>query len=998
VNRPAHPPYLADGTAGAAQTLFPGFQGWRLLTVPRPPEDVQSAAWMAASVKGAATAAHACLRGSAESHPALLSAWLRLPGADSMQFLLAGRPFFPAAREVGLDGGPVPVLYPPGASAQPAELGDILGQFAAWARCLGSLALPDPVPATPQAGRPKDGGAGFDDYVVHLTHPFAWLVVAEPVMPKVLDDEAAMVSAELTLLRKRENSELHRADLERGQQRYRELVRARSSGLWRVHVLAGGLTDADAQAAAMTLAAACNCDDLPWVLSAAGDPGPLDTIMGIQAEGADSAQSPFLAGTETVAILTRPPARELPGVRLVSRCDFDVTPEAASGPAVTVLGQVLDEGLGPSGAFAVSRDTLNRHGFICGATGSGKSQTARRLLESLATAADPVPWLVIEPVKAEYASMQGRLGADRPVLILRPGDLASPPASLNPLEPEPGFPLQSHADLIRALFLAAFEADEPFPQILAQALGECYAGTGWDLVSGELRPRCKPKFLDSDPDRAARHRYPTLGELQSAARTVVDNIGYGKEIAADVRGFVDVRIGSLRSGTPGRFFEGGHPIDIGQLLQRNAVLELEPITSDQDKAFLIGAVLIRIVEYLRIHGPAGPGGLAHVLLIEEAHRLLKNVEKGPAAAAVELFASLLAEIRAYGEGVIVVEQIPSKISSDVIKNTALKVMHRLPAADDREAVGATMNLSEQQSETVVSLRPGLAAVTVDGTDRPLLVQVAAGIDRESAEGCTRTPPLTSRRSVNCGDACLAAACTLRQINDASAIARAPAITVWTEAVAAAILLGIAAPAPRQHVRDMWPADGRDLDCALAAGADLAVDARRALLRRWIDADDFGLRLAASLRSLLAGQAYECPDPERWQAGFYRHIRERVAIEQMAADLTENELAQAPGHPASGEWRRQGLILESTTLAGQLAEIRQHPSFAPGSKRVIFGDPRNSGLESALASLAGGVSAASMERALRYTCCGPGLEVLITLLPEIAEEIWPQRAHRETNRT
>ena len=46
---------------------------------------------------------------------------------------------------------------------------------------------------------------------------------------------------------------------------------------------------------------------------------------------------------------------------------------------------------------------------------------------------------------------------------------------------------------------------------------------------------------------------------------------------------------------------------------------------------------------------------------------------------MELFASLLAEIRAYGEGVIVVEQIPSKISADVIKNTALKVMHRLPA-------------------------------------------------------------------------------------------------------------------------------------------------------------------------------------------------------------------------------------------------------------------------------------------------------------------------------
>jgi hypothetical protein len=61
----------------------------------------------------------------------------------------------------------------------------------------------------------------------------------------------------------------------------------------------------------------------------------------------------------------------------------------------------------------------------------------------------------------------------------------------------------------------------------------------------------------------ARPRYPTLGELQSAAREVVNRIGYGHEVAANVRGFVDVRIGSLREGAPGRFFEGGHPLDIG---------------------------------------------------------------------------------------------------------------------------------------------------------------------------------------------------------------------------------------------------------------------------------------------------------------------------------------------------------------------------------------------------------------------------------------------------
>ncbi len=81
---------------------------------------------------------------------------------------------------------------------------------------------------------------------------------------------------------------------------------------------------------------------------------------------------------------------------------------------------------------------------------------------------------MIEPAKAEYARMAGRLGSGGTgVLVIRPGERDATPASLNPLEPEPGFPLQTHIDLVRALFLAAFEAQEPFPQVLSYALTRC---------------------------------------------------------------------------------------------------------------------------------------------------------------------------------------------------------------------------------------------------------------------------------------------------------------------------------------------------------------------------------------------------------------------------------------------------------------------------------------------------------------------------------------------
>ena len=91
-----------------------------------------------------------------------------------------------------------------------------------------------------------------------------------------------------------------------------------------------------------------------------------------------------------------------------------------------------------------------------------------------------------------------------------------------------------------------------------------------------------------------------------------------------------------------------------------------------------------------------------------------------------MFAGLLAEIRAYGEGLIIAEQIPARLVPDVIKNTAVKIVHRLPAADDREAVGATMNATPSQSRYLVTLPPGRAAVFSDGMDFPILVQVTDG--------------------------------------------------------------------------------------------------------------------------------------------------------------------------------------------------------------------------------------------------------------------------------
>ncbi|MFI8984651.1 ATP-binding protein [Streptomyces antimycoticus] len=965
--------------------------------MPRRATDTSEPDRRPAQLTAAVTAAHAILSLPSYERSGLAAAWIRPAAQQPLQFIVGGHPYFPPAGRTSITRPPDTgtqarhsLLYPPGATAETVNTAEVIAhlrEFPYWLRCTGfSDAL---LLDKDERSQPNPCGS-FDDAVAYLSEPFAWLVIAHPLPTQRLEEERSTLATRIPGLRQRRNSASDQLALERDEARYRELTRALGTGLWDVHVLVGGQHSDDAHAAAALLCGASDLDDLPYLLVPTHAPAPLDQALAAPVSARPGAgSSPFPATAELVAALARPPARELPGIRALAPNRFDVTPEPLDGDGF-LLGDVLDEALAPVGHLQVSRATLVRHAFVCGATGSGKSQTVRTLLTALSTDPRPVPWLVIEPAKAEYARMAGRLGGASRVTVIRPGDPDVAPASLNPLEPEPGFPLQSHIDLVRALFLAAFEGHEPFPQVLARALTQCYTDAGWDLITSNPRPAHKPKFYLHEPDEPRHARYPTLGDLQTTAQKVVESIGYGKEITADVRGFVDVRIGSLRQGTPGRFFEGGHPLDIATLLAGNAVLELETITNDQDKAFLIGTVLIRIVEHHRVHRSNSTGHLRHVTVVEEAHRLLKNVDNGPAAAAVELFASLLAEIRAYGEGITIVEQIPSKILPDVIKNSALKIMHRLPAADDRQAVGATMNLRNDQSENIVALSPGHAASASDGTDHPVLIRVPHHEDREDATSAHTTPPLQSSRSPLCGTACQERPCSLRTMNDAAHLAAEPTMIVWVEAVASAQAMLQEAPDPADSLRQRLSAlPARDLDCILVYAVERAVTAREPYMRSDVAPEDF----ASHLRAVLAHRVERGPEPDPVDPRrlTYANYRWRDVLFTLHTATQRNPDNVPHRCPEVHGWATRGLTLTGATLAEQRQEVLNLPCYAPELSHSNLGNVTRSGLRNAILALTGGTTETHVKRAFRQACTGAKLS---TLLHHLAERTAAQCTTKE----
>ncbi|MEV8377558.1 ATP-binding protein [Kribbella sp. NPDC056861] len=606
-------------------------------------------------------------------------------------------------------------------------------------------------------------------------------------------------------------------------------------------------------------------------------------------------------------------------MRIVEQIRFDQTPETPSGGVP--LGDVIDLGGRSAASVDIPLSTLNRHALVAGATGSGKSQTVRHLLEGLHAAS--VPWLVIEPAKAEYAAMAGRLGPDADVAVIRLGDIAAVPLSLNPLEPEAGFPLQTHLDLVRALFLAAFEANEPFPQVLSQALMRCYTSLGWNLA------------LSSPSSDGPPPRFPTLVDLQRTAGEVIDDIGYGAELAADVRGFVDVRLTSLLLGTPGRFLGGGHPLDMADLLSRNVVLELEDVGDDQDKAFCMGIVLIRLVEYLRVRHSAagGSAGLRHVTVVEEAHRLLKATANGaPAGHAVEMFAGLLAEVRAYGEGIVVAEQIPSKLISDVVKNSALKILHRLPAADDREQIGATMNLGEAQSRAVVSLAPGQAVVFADGMDRPVLARIPLGEDRELRAAKPPTVATVGRRTGACGASCLKHPCDLREMGRAyDWVELHSELALWVELLTVAHLAGLPSPKPRDRSVMVAELSVRQLECVVAETVTRAVSGRARSIGSTYRPEALMAHLAEVAAGALVGREVVCETVEtEWQAGRYRFSDVAEALYKFTGP------ADQP-HPLTAEWASRGLRLRGDTIEAQCESYLLRPGARTPGTALLHGD-------------------------------------------------------------
>jgi hypothetical protein len=371
-------------------------------------------------------------------------------------------------------------------------------------------------------------------------------------------------------------------------------------------------------------------------------------------------------------------------------------------------------------SFCVTVKDLMKPSLLVGAPGSGKSVMAFSILVQL-WRDNKVPFLVLDPSTGkEYRSLLKHEKLTNEMAIYTIGDSEVRPLQFNPFSVPPGVTVRSHITRLMAAIQSAYKLPEgPFVIVYEAALvrlylDERYCGKG------------RAKTMDSKGDLEGEA--PTLNQF---ARAILDEVNEkvapmyegSKESIGVIRGACVNRVNALGNkmgfilNVPrnnGQFFQ--------ELLQRPAVIEFGALGDTTSIALVMAFFISQLIGHIEYAFAVG-GDRQHVMLIEEAHRLLAGGgAEGAASKSAEDLNILLAEVRKFGQGIMILDQRPSSLVGGVLDNAFVKILMRLSDRVGFDRLSAELNLNEaQQRYARTRLNPGDAIVLDRMAGQPVLV-------------------------------------------------------------------------------------------------------------------------------------------------------------------------------------------------------------------------------------------------------------------------------------
>lgn len=393
--------------------------------------------------------------------------------------------------------------------------------------------------------------------------------------------------------------------------------------------------------------------------------------------------------------------KEVNSYRLFSKSEEDQSDDTM------LLGRVFDLGQITEKKVELDNRSLNMHTFITGSTGSGKSNAVYQMLAELHQ--DEIPFLVIEPAKGEYKDVFGNWDD---VNVYSTNPKISDLINLNPFRFPESIHVLEHVDGLVEIFGVCWPMYDAMPAFFKDAILRSYEAVGWDLGSSTF-----------EGDVA---EYPDFEILSEQLGMLIDNSDYASDIKSNYRGALLTRVKSLTVGLNKYIFTTDQT-PYYKLFDNNCIIDISRVKSTETKALLMGLIVYILNEYRVDRKTENNNGLKHITVLEEAHNLLKNTGNGGSSEligkSVEMLTNTIAEIRTYGEGFIIVDQSPSSVDIAAIKNTNTKIVLRTPEANDREAVGRSVGLTEDQVNEIAKLPSGVAVVYQNDWINPVLTMI-----------------------------------------------------------------------------------------------------------------------------------------------------------------------------------------------------------------------------------------------------------------------------------
>lgn len=347
--------------------------------------------------------------------------------------------------------------------------------------------------------------------------------------------------------------------------------------------------------------------------------------------------------------------------------------------------------------IGISLKDLAKHMLVVGTPGSGKTTFSVSLLDRLWKEYH-IPFLVIEPAKNEYRAL---IQSIPDLQVFTPGKNFISPFVFNPFIPPKNVKLETYKSTLKTAFAAAVSMTTPLDKIFEESINNCYSDFRW-LDTYTIDDKGKI-FNISDFIKCFQNTFDEIGYTGDAK-----NIG---------------RAGVVRLNSLVNLFDHYFSIPIQDLLEKPTIIELAAIENSDQKALIISLLLLSILAYVNANY-IGEGGLKNIILLEEAHVLLDadtnagQGEANPSAIAQGLIKRMLAEIRSYGVGLIVADQSPRKVTTDVVALTDMKLVFRLVESTDKQIIADSMNMSEAQIQRLSRLKPGESFLFFNRLDEP----------------------------------------------------------------------------------------------------------------------------------------------------------------------------------------------------------------------------------------------------------------------------------------